>query len=117
MGIATGIAGLGAVFQHRVESIVVSGLAGTPASGRAGQIAQAVSSGGASRVTDAVPAPARAEVGRVTTEAFVGALNTLLLIGSVTALIGGVLAAVLVRPRDFVAQDAPAEAPAEAAAA
>jgi EmrB/QacA subfamily drug resistance transporter len=118
VGIATGIAGLGAVFQHRVESIVVSGLAGTPASGRAGQIAEAVSSGGGSRVTDAVPAPARAEVGRVITEAFVGALNTLLVIGSVTALIGGVLAAVLVRPRDFVAQDAPAaEAPAEAAAA
>jgi hypothetical protein len=108
VGIATGIAALGAVFQSRVESIVADGLAGTPAAGRAGEIAQAVSSGGGGRVASSVPAPAREAVGRVTTEAFVGAFNTLLIIGAVTAFVGAVLAAVLVRQRDFVSSEAPA---------
>ena len=110
VGIATGIAGLGAVFQHRVESIVAKGLAGTPASERAGEIAQAVSSGGGGRVAQAVPPQARETVARVTTDAFVGAFNTLLVIGSATALVGAVCAAVLVRPRDFVSSEASASA-------
>jgi EmrB/QacA subfamily drug resistance transporter len=120
VGIATGIAALGAVFQHRVESIVVKGLAGTPASDRAGDIAQAVSSGGAGRLGGAVPPQARATVGRVTTEAFVGAFNTLLLIGAIVAFVGAICAAVLVRQRDFVSSEYPAaeaEAEPEAAAA
>jgi EmrB/QacA subfamily drug resistance transporter len=120
VGIATGIAGLGAVFQHRVESIVAHGLAGTPASGRAGEIAQAVASGGGGRVASAVPAQARQAVGRTVTEAFVGAFNTLLMIAAITAFIGAVCAAVLVRQRDFVASEAPgheAETEAEVAAA
>ncbi len=110
VGIATGIAGLGAVFQHRVESIVAKGLAGTPASERAGEIAQAVSSGGGGRVAQAVPPQARETVARVTTDAFVGAFNTLLVIGTATALVGAVCAAVLVRPRDFVSSEASASA-------
>jgi EmrB/QacA subfamily drug resistance transporter len=71
VGIATGIAGLGAVFQDRIASKVETlRAAGTPA--RA-----------ASHI------------------AFVGALNEILLIGAIVAFAGAVLGAVLVRSSDF----------------
>jgi EmrB/QacA subfamily drug resistance transporter len=68
LGIATGIAGLGAIFASRVDP------------------------GAYSPHADAV---ARAS--------FVSALNHVLLVAAVIALVGAVLAAALVRPRDFMA--------------
>jgi EmrB/QacA subfamily drug resistance transporter len=111
-GIATGIAGLGAIFQSRVEHLVVQGLAGTPGAGRAPQIAQAAASGGGRSVLEHVPPGARATVGRATRDAFVGGLNTLFVVGALVALAGAILAAVLVRQSDFVSvkEAAPAAA-------
>jgi Na+/melibiose symporter-like transporter len=110
VGIATGIAGLGAVFQSRVTSFVIDGLAGTPAAGDAERIARGVASGGGRAVGEQVPEQARAAVGQVARDAFISGLNTLFVIAALTALVGAVLAAVLVRQRDFVATGEPAPA-------
>jgi EmrB/QacA subfamily drug resistance transporter len=109
-GIATGIAGLGAIFQSQVQSRLIDALAGTPAAGRSHAIAHAVSSGQASQVVDSAPAASRAVIAHASESAFVGALNDILVVAAVVALVGAVLAAALVRQEDFVAQPQPAAA-------
>jgi hypothetical protein len=103
-GIATGIAGLGAIFQHQVTSRFVDALAGTPMAGRSHALAHAVSSGAGSQAIDAVPPASRAVVADAAQSAFVGGLNDILVVAAVVALVGAVLGAALVRQQDFVAQ-------------
>ena len=116
VGIATGIAALGAIFQHRVESKVVSLLSSTPVSGRSNAIAGAVSSGQAGDAIRSVPPSARGAVAAAARQGFVTGLNEILIVGAVLALAGAALALVLVRTRDFVALPAAGEAAAAAAA-
>jgi EmrB/QacA subfamily drug resistance transporter len=109
-GIATGIAGLGAIFQHQVQTKMIDALAGTPVAGRSHALAHAVSSGAASQAIDSAPPASRALVAHAARSAFIGGLNDILVVAAVVALVGGVFAAVLVRQRDFVAQPQPAAA-------
>jgi EmrB/QacA subfamily drug resistance transporter len=102
VGIATGIAALGAVFQSRVQDKVVEALAGTPVSGRATEIAHGVVSGGGGDSFGALPDQARALVQSASRQAFVSGLNELFLIGAVLAFAGAVLGFLLVRQSDFV---------------
>ena len=102
VGIATGIAGLGAVFTHQVGSHVSSALAGTPAAGQAGRIASAVTAGGVAQVVGSAPQQTRAAIEHAARTAFIDGLNTLFVISAVVALAGGLLAFALVRQRDFV---------------
>jgi EmrB/QacA subfamily drug resistance transporter len=108
VGIATGIAGLGAIFQSHIQSSVTAGLAGTPVARQAAAIAQAVSSGSIGQVLRHVPAPLRARLTDVARSAFVGGLNDIFVVAAVVAFAGAVVAAVLVRNRDFFRQEAPA---------
>jgi EmrB/QacA subfamily drug resistance transporter len=119
VGIATGIAGLGAVFQARVESKLADLLASVPSlpPGKADAIAGAVASGGAQRAVESAPPASRQAVGRAAREAFIGGLNELFLIGAAVALIGAILAFVLVRGSDFVAAPGADQQPVEQAAA
>jgi EmrB/QacA subfamily drug resistance transporter len=97
VGIATGIAALGAIFQ----SDIASRLPDSAPSGAAEGIASAgpsVASGGGPQAVDAAR------------EAFVGAFNELLLIGGIIALAGAVIGALLTRQGDLVTQGAPEEA-------
>ena len=80
VGIATGIAGLGAIFQSRIQSELHG--AGS---------AKAVASG------------AVHQGGEIARAAFISGLNEILLVGAIVAFAGAVLAFVLVRGRDFVA--------------
>lgn len=97
VGIATGIAALGVVFQTRVEDKVEAGLAALGVSDP-GRIAEAVSTGGGSEPAGGgLPAAAEA----VINGAFVDSLNELLVIGSVLAIVTAVLAALLVRRSDI----------------
>lgn len=102
VGIATGIAGLGAVFQSSVTSHLSRLLANTPGAGRAGVLAQAVASGGTRQAVAAVPSAEQAVVGRAAREAFIAGLNDVLIVAAVIALAGAVLAFALMRRRDFV---------------
>jgi EmrB/QacA subfamily drug resistance transporter len=101
VGIAMGIAGLGAVFQSRVTSGLASALTSAPAA-VADEIGRAVTSGGAPRAIAAAEPAARPGLERAIQAAFTSALNDILLIAAVVALLGGALALALVRGSDFV---------------
>jgi EmrB/QacA subfamily drug resistance transporter len=111
VGIATGIAAWGAIFQHKVASTFVqdatrAGLKGGPrVSGS--QLADFISFGGAQRTGN----PALARLGE---QAFASGLNHILMLAAIVAFAGAVLSGLLVRRADFVhAQaDAPQSAPA-----
>jgi EmrB/QacA subfamily drug resistance transporter len=113
VGIATGIAGLGAVFQHEVVANTVRALG--PAGGivSAHHLNGAIVSGGVSQVVGALPGTAGAALQHAYRVGFTEALTSILMIGSAVALVGGVLAFALVRSSDFVSAEAAPEAEAE----
>jgi len=113
VGIATGIAVLGAIFESRISSQLAPKLVGTPAAGHAAQIAHAVAAGGAQKVLQQTPPSERALATAAIHNAFAAAMNDILLVAGIVALTGAVLALALVRSRDFVAA-APAPEPAAA---
>ncbi len=120
VGIATGIAGLGAVFQHEVISTTSSRLA---AAGQAhavqsaahGQLSTLLQSGEVGRIFGALAPAARAALEHSYRVGFTEAFGTILIIAAAIAFLGAVLALVLVRPRDFVTSEAPEEERAPAA--
>jgi hypothetical protein len=114
VGIATGIAGLGAIFQSAISSKLAPRLAGTPVAGHAGQIAHAVAAGGSTSVLTKIPPSQRAPAAAAIHSAFASALNDILLVGAIVAFAGAVLGLLLVRAEDFVASGAPEPAAAAA---
>jgi predicted MFS family arabinose efflux permease len=115
VGIATGIAALGAIFERQITSKLGVSLAGTPGAAHTSQIAHAVAAGGAQQVVTQVPATARPRVAEAVHAAFASALNDILLVGGVIAFAGAVLCFVLVRERDFVPSGAPPSSASELA--
>jgi EmrB/QacA subfamily drug resistance transporter len=115
VGIATGIAVLGALFESRITNKLTPKLAHTPAAGHAAQIAHAVAAGGAQRVLNGVPPRLRPEASAAIHVAFTSAMNEILVVAAVIALVGGVLAGLLVRGQDFATYGAAEAAPATAA--
>jgi EmrB/QacA subfamily drug resistance transporter len=99
VGIATGIAGLGAIFQDRIRSE----LTGHVPAGHAAQFAQAVAGGSARQALQALPPGARAHAAALARSAFIAGLNEILLVGSFVLFAGAVCAFALVRSEDFVA--------------
>ena len=87
VGIATGIAGLGAIFQHGIQSQLAGATPG---------LARAVASGATST--------------QATRAAFIHGLNEILLVAAIVAFAGAVLAFALVRREDFVAAGQPVTA-------
>jgi predicted MFS family arabinose efflux permease len=108
VGIATGIAALGAIFQNRIESHIAA--AGLVPRAHVHQLAQAVSSGAVQQALQAAPARVRGQAKHVADAAFISGLNEILLVASFVLFAGAVLAFLLVRRRDFV-PSAPAVAP------
>ncbi|HTX46379.1 MAG TPA: MFS transporter [Solirubrobacteraceae bacterium] len=117
VGIAAGIAVLGAIFESTLTNKIAPALAGTKAAGQATSIAHAVAAGGAQQVLAAVPAGERAKAALAIHSAYASAMNDVLLVGGIVALAGALLAVVLVRRSDFVVQGGPSHAPEPAAAA
>jgi EmrB/QacA subfamily drug resistance transporter len=108
VGIATGIAGLGAIFQSQITQRLTTALAGTPGASRTDQIAHAVSAGAAPKAIAGSPPAARPRLEHAIHVAFTAALNDILLVGAVVAIAGGLLAFALVRASDFLGQGPPA---------
>jgi hypothetical protein len=113
VGIATGIAALGAVYQSVVEDKVRDGFAAL-VDGRASALAHQVATGEQAQALAQVPGSGRGAASAIVASSFIDALNTLLLIGSITAFVAAILTFWLVRTRDFVT--APSGEPAAAAA-
>ena len=117
VGIATGIAVLGAIFESGLATKLAPGLAGTPAAGQATAISHAVAAGGAGQVLAAVPAGQRAQATAAIHSAYAGTMNDILLVAAIVALVGAVLSLALVRARDFVTYGSPEREPEPATAA
>jgi EmrB/QacA subfamily drug resistance transporter len=112
VGVATGIAVWGALFQHRVESAFTSQAASAGLHGRppgAGGLADFIAFGGARR-------SGNPQLSRLAESAFDAGLNHILLIAAILAFAGAAISVVLVRPADF-ARAREAGAAAEAVAA
>jgi EmrB/QacA subfamily drug resistance transporter len=101
VGIATGIAVLGALFESGITNHLAPKLAHTPVAGRAAQIAHAVAAGGGEQVIRATPGPLRTTAATAIHSSFATALNEILLVSAIVAIAGGLLALILVRARDF----------------
>jgi EmrB/QacA subfamily drug resistance transporter len=121
VGIATGIAGLGAIFQHDVTRNTTAALSGGP--GREvlqaahGKLNTALVSGEVGQVARALPAAARDALMHAYRLGFTEAFTSILIIAACVALAGSVFAFALVRSSDFVTEDAPAESDAAPVAA
>jgi EmrB/QacA subfamily drug resistance transporter len=116
VGIATGIAGLGAVFQHSVthgtsSALVASGQAREIASAAHGQLGTLLESGEVTQIAHSLGPAARTALDHAYRVGFTGAFDTIALIAAVVALVGSALAFVLVRSRDFVSAGEPPTAP------
>jgi EmrB/QacA subfamily drug resistance transporter len=109
VGIATGVASLGAVFQSQVDSKLSTLLPNAPPG-----LAEAVASGGSRAAAEAAPPGQRPEIVHAAKVAFVSGFNDILLIGAIVAFLGAALGFALVRASDFVQ---PTEAATEPAAA
>ena len=116
VGVATGIAVLGSIFQSQLSSALAPKLGGTPVAGHVAQVAHAVAGGAASVVLRSVPPALRPRATEAVHGAFAGALDDILLVGALIAIVGAVLALALVRGSDFAAYGAPERADAAAAA-
>ncbi len=106
VGIATGIAALGSIFTSQVRAHVSSGLRAVHQTG-AHAIATAITNGQTQHAILHAPAAARAAIGAVAKASFVAGLNDIFLIAALVAFAGAV-SALLIHPRDFVAQTDPA---------
>jgi EmrB/QacA subfamily drug resistance transporter len=108
VGIATGIAGLGAIFQHGITHNTMSQLSAT-APGRQviaaahGKLATALVSGEVRQLTHSLPKGARAALQHAYPIGFTDAFTSILLIAAAIAFVGSLLAFALVRSSDFVA--------------
>jgi EmrB/QacA subfamily drug resistance transporter len=97
IGIATGIASLGAVFQAQVSSKLSEVLPNAPHG-----LAEIVSSGGSVAAAKVVPSGQRTEVAEAAKVAFVSGFNEILLIGAVLSFVVAAAGFLLVRSSDFV---------------
>jgi EmrB/QacA subfamily drug resistance transporter len=107
VGLATGIAALGAVFQSQIRakvtgSLLASEAGRTLAAQRGGQLGAALTSGQVRSTIRSLPPAQSAALLHAYRVGFAGSLNDLLLIGACVALLGSIGAFVLVRQRDFV---------------
>jgi EmrB/QacA subfamily drug resistance transporter len=117
VGIATGIAALGAVFQHDITRKTTTAL-GETAAGRGvlqstahAGLSKALVSGNVGSVMRSLNPAARGALGHAYRVGFTDSLTTLLQIGTVIAVFGAVAAFALVRGRDFVGVQHPVSAP------
>ncbi|HTU79740.1 MAG TPA: MFS transporter [Solirubrobacteraceae bacterium] len=107
VGIATGIAGLGAVFQHNVTknttaALAASGHAREVLSSAHGKLATLLESGEVTKIARSLRPAARAALVHSYRVGFTDAFTSIALIAAALALLGGGLAFALIRGRDFV---------------
>jgi EmrB/QacA subfamily drug resistance transporter len=106
LGVAIGVAALGAILESRVADSLKASLGSAPHG-----LVDVVATGNAS--TAAMGAPSgSADVAAAAEQAFISGFDTILLVAGITMLVGSALALWLVRARDFVARPALEPAPA-----
>ena len=112
VGIATGIAGLGAVFQSDIRTKVTDSLLSTPAGQQVAaqhgaQLGPALTAGQVQKAVAGLP-PAQAHALSTAYHAgFASSLNLLMVIGAIIAFVGALGSFILVRQRDFISGHQP----------
>jgi EmrB/QacA subfamily drug resistance transporter len=123
VGIATGIAGLGAIFQHDVTRNTTAALTGSAGQevlhAAHGKLMAALVSGEVGQVAHSLRPAARDALTHSYRVGFTGAFTSILIIAAAVALVGSVCAFALVRSSDFVSSEsaAPTEGHAQAVGA
>jgi EmrB/QacA subfamily drug resistance transporter len=112
VGIATGIAGLGAILQARVITHVEDSLRGVHGIDT-GRVAHSVATGSTKQAIAAAPPGARGAIAHAARDAFVTGLNEIFIVAAIVAFAGAVAGFMLVRRRDFVYRAAAVPARAE----
>jgi EmrB/QacA subfamily drug resistance transporter len=104
LGLATGIASLGAVFESRVRTVLEGQLAqAAPQLGpERHEIVDQAASGNAAQALRALPPDLRAPVADALRASFVAGFDRILWIGTAVALAGAIISLLLVRQRDLV---------------
>jgi len=108
VGIATGIAGLGAVFVHQIKPAVLASLQTTPAgkvvlAHGGSQLGSALSTGGVRQVAATIPVPAARHALLTSYQVgFTSTFDHLMGIAAVVAMVGAIGCLFLVRQKDFV---------------
>jgi EmrB/QacA subfamily drug resistance transporter len=108
VGIATGIAGLGAVFVHQIKPAVLASLQTTPAgkvvlAHGGSQLGSALSTGGIRQVAATIPVPAARNALLTSYQVgFTSTFDHLMGIAAVVAMVGAIGCLFLVRQKDFV---------------
>jgi EmrB/QacA subfamily drug resistance transporter len=103
IGIATSIAAFGSIFTSSIRHHLASALASVPSlASRTPQVVSAIQQGNASSVFKSVPASARGILAGAIHASFAGALNDLLIVSGILALVGAVFSVLLIRSKDFV---------------
>jgi EmrB/QacA subfamily drug resistance transporter len=97
VGIATGVAALGAIFQSRVDSKLSELLPNAPAG-----LGEIVASGGSQAAAAVAPPGQRGQVVHAANVAFTSGFNEIIMIAAIVSFLGAVLGYFLVRSRDFV---------------
>jgi MFS family permease len=104
IGIATGIAVYGSVFASALRQKLDQALAGIPSLERhLPGVITAIQQGNAAQAINATPAPLRVPLVTAIHVSFASALDVLLVVSAVLALVGAACSGVLIRRRDFVA--------------
>jgi hypothetical protein len=103
LGLATGIAALGAVFESRVRTVLEGQLAqAAPQLGpRRHELVDQASSGNATQALHALPPDLRAPVADALRVSFVAGFDRILWIAAAIALAGAIISLLLVRQRDL----------------
>jgi EmrB/QacA subfamily drug resistance transporter len=108
VGIATGVAGLGAVFQGQVDSKLGELLPHAPSG-----LGEVVASSGSRGVSELdLPPAIHAKAAHAADIAFTSGFNEILVIAAIVSFVGAILGFALVRSRDFVQ---PTDGPSESA--
>ncbi|GAA5196006.1 MFS transporter [Rugosimonospora acidiphila] len=116
IGVAAGVAVLGAVFQHRATADMARQLAAAKVPhGQATAIANAVGSGAGTRVADAAPAALRPALAAAARAATASALDEILIGGAIAAGVAAIIALLVVSraPSHAPSGSAPADRPAD----
>ncbi|HMG99495.1 MAG TPA: MFS transporter, partial [Gaiellales bacterium] len=109
VGVATGVAGLGAIFQHDFKQHTLAALSHTGAEHQVlaathGNFAPLVS-GGARSLAQQLPPSAEAALAHAYRVGFTESLSSILVIAAAVALVGSLLGFALVRSSDFVSSE------------
>lgn len=100
VGIAVGTAVYGTVFASAMRGSLSGN--GTVTDDQSGKLTDAIQHGGVGSVMQSVPQEQRASLMHEVMGAFASSIDDLVLTGGLVALVGGLVAIVLIRPKDFI---------------